>query len=139
MFKNNIEEAKFLPKYFLWLFLRYRNWFSQIIPTFLGWLLTLRLKEGVPVIKTVETYLPPLPTKVTDYETIYNYMVYLKGCASDMNTPYVNITLDVGAAMNAYKVLWNYPILFKNILIHLGDFHFIKENFKAAINILLFK
>ena len=23
--------------------------------------------------------------------------------------PYVNITLDVGAAINAYKFLWNYP------------------------------
>ena len=47
---------------------------------------------------------------------------------------YVNITLDIGAAINAYKVLWSYPNIFKNIVIHLGDFHFMKENFKVTGN-----
>ena len=42
---------------------------------------------------------------------------------------YVNITLDVGAAMSAFKLLWNYPEKFGNVIIHLGDFHFIKDNF----------
>ena len=27
----------------------------------------------------------------------------------EVNMPYVNVTLDVGAAMNAYKLWWNYP------------------------------
>ena len=49
--------------------------------------------------------------------------------ADEENMPYVNVTLDVGAAVNAYKVIWNYPEKFKNVIIHLGDFHFIKENF----------
>ena len=44
---------------------------------------------------------------------------------------YVNITLDVGAAINAYKVLWNFTSKFKNIVIHLGDFHCVKEAFAA--------
>ena len=43
--------------------------------------------------------------------------------------PFVNVSLDVGAAMNAYKLTWNYPEKFRNVIIHLGDFHFIKENF----------
>ena len=43
--------------------------------------------------------------------------------------PYVNITLDVGAAVSAFKLLWNYPERFGNVIIHLGGFHFIKENF----------
>ena len=42
---------------------------------------------------------------------------------------YANITLDVGAAMTAYKVLLNYQERFKNVIIHLGDFHFMKEVF----------
>jgi len=42
---------------------------------------------------------------------------------------YVNVTLDVGAAMNAFKTVWQYPIRFKNVIIHLGDCHFMKENF----------
>ena len=39
--------------------------------------------------------------------------------------------MDVGAAVNAYKLSWNYPGRFKNVLIHLGDFHFLKENFNV--------
>ena len=45
--------------------------------------------------------------------------------------PYVNITLDVGAAMNAYKLIWNFQERFRNVVIHLGDFHFMKENFQV--------
>ena len=43
--------------------------------------------------------------------------------------PFVNVTLDVGAAMNAFKVVWNYPETFHNVVIHLGDFHLMKEIF----------
>ena len=43
--------------------------------------------------------------------------------------PYVNITLDLGAVMPAYQVVWNYPNIFSTVIIHLGDFHFMKEAF----------
>ena len=46
-----------------------------------------------------------------------------------MNMPHVNKTMDVGAAMTAYKVLRNFPNHFKNEMHHLGDFQFTKENF----------
>ena len=42
---------------------------------------------------------------------------------------YANITFDIGIAINAHKVLWNYPECFKHIIIHFGDFHFMKEIF----------
>ena len=48
-----------------------------------------------------------------------------------MNMPYVNVTLDVGPAINAYKLLWKYSQQFSNVIIHLGDFHMMKENFKV--------
>ena len=48
-----------------------------------------------------------------------------------MSMPYVNATLDVGAAVNAYKLCWNYPERFKNVLIHLSYFHFLKTNFNV--------
>ena len=54
--------------YFLWLFLRWRNHVDQILPTFSGWQLQNRQKE-IPTYqlkKTVETYLPPIPSKVVD-------------------------------------------------------------------------
>ena len=40
---------------------------------------------------------------------------------------YVNITL-----INAFKVLWNRKEEFKNVVVYLGDFHFMKENFQAS-------
>ena len=46
--------------------------------------------------------------------------------AEEVNMLYVSVMLDVGAAVNAYKLCWNYPERFKNVLIHLGDFHFLK-------------
>ena len=58
-------------------------------------------------------------------------MTCLQRLAKHVDMPYVNITLDVGAAINAHKLLWNYSETFNNVVIHLGDFHFIKENFKV--------
>lgn len=58
-------------------------------------------------------------------------MKYLKGLADFSNMPYVNITKDIGAAINAFKVIWNYPVEFNNIVIHPGDFHLSKERFKV--------
>ena len=44
---------------------------------------------------------------------------------------YVNITLDIGAAINAYKIQWSHPDIFANKVSHPGDFHFLKHNFKV--------
>ena len=72
---------------------------------------------------------------MTDFSTIFAYFDYLQKLAADVNMPYVNITLDVGAAVNAYKALWSQPSQYKNIVIQPGDFHFMKENFKVRISI----
>ena len=78
------------------------------------------------------TYLHPVNSKVTKFDTIYPYFEYLQQLAAEANMPYVNITLDVVAAMSSFKLLWNYPEKFGNVIIHLGDFHFIKENFSLT-------
>ena len=75
------------------------------------------------------TYLPPIDAKVTEFSTINQYLSYMQKLAEEANMPYVNASLDVGAAMNAYKLISNHPKKFGNVIIHLGDFHFIKENF----------
>ena len=36
---------------------------------------------------------------------------------------YTRITVDVGAAEKYYEVIWNNPDKFKDVIIHLGDFH----------------
>ena len=40
----------------------------------------------------------------------------------DMNMSYINVTLDVGATISAYKLLWNTPNSFPMLLFILGIF-----------------
>ena len=53
----------------------------------------------------------------------------MQSLCQEANMPFVNVTLDLGAGMNAYKLIWNYSEEFANAVIHLGDFHFMKESF----------
>ena len=62
--------------------------------------------------RTFEIYLPPLPAKATDPNTIYEYMSYLESITAKVNMKYVDTTLHMGAAINAFKVLWTYPETF---------------------------
>ena len=59
--------------------------------------------------------------------------MHLKNASASVNMPYINITLDVGAAINAYKTIWSHQEEYKNISIHLGCFHFLKENFQVIL------
>ena len=129
------ECIEFSSKYFLWLWLRRQNGFDQIFSTFSGFLLKNRDKTGL--VKTVTTYLPPLTSKVTEFATIDTYLKYLQTLSNEMNMPYVNVTLDVGAAINAFKLVWNKSETFGNVVIHLGDFHFMKENFQVSATYLI--
>ena len=124
------QESPYLANYLLWIILRKLNATDQTVSTYSGWRIHVKkLNSSTGLKKTVLTYLPPINAKVTEFATIYQYLRYLQRLAAEVNMPYVNVTLDVGAAMNAERMLWNYPDTFKNVLIHLGDFHFMKENF----------
>ena len=59
-------------------------------------------------------------------------MKYLQNLADDVIMPYVNITVDCGAIVNVFKTKWSQQETLKNIVIHLGDFHFIKGNFHVS-------
>ena len=58
-------------------------------------------------------------------------MEYLQPLANEVGMPYVNITLDAGAAISAYKYFWNNYYIFNTVIILPGDFHLMKENFKV--------
>ena len=60
-------------------------------------------------------------------------MTYPQSLAASSNMPHVKITLNVDAAINSYKFLWSNFTCFKNVVIHLGDFHVMKENFQVSI------
>ena len=126
---NNYNNHNFQEKYLIWLLFRLLNDKDQTIPTTNGWQLNLRKQNFKGDIKkTIVTYLPPIAAKVTEFETIYQHLSYLQELSLSANMIYVNITLNIGAAMNCYKVIWNYQYQFSDIVIHPGDFHFIKEH-----------
>ena len=58
---------------------------------------------------------------------------YLQTLATKVDMPHVNIMLDVGAAINVYKYLWNNYDIFNTVVIQLGNFHFMRENFKVNL------
>ena len=109
--------------YLLWVIRRKQNAFDQLVPIYSGWKSQMRRKDtGTAANKRTEYYLLPVTSKITDYETIHKYVEYLKTLASEVGMPYVNIMLHVGAAINAYKYLWNNYDIFNFVVIHLGDF-----------------
>ena len=62
-------------------------------------------------------------------------MEYFLKLSKAMHMKYVNITLDIGAAMNAYKFLWEKLEQFSNVVIHIGDFQYLKEDFKVILSL----
>ncbi len=133
--ESNFSVEGFHFLYFIWTYGRKYMSTSgqQLIPGFKGWLVKLRLENKATVKKTHETFLPPINAKVTEFSTIQKYLEYLQNISKSANMKYVNVTLDVGAAINAYKTIWCHPERFGNVIIHLGSFHFIKENFKVCL------
>ena len=81
--------------------------------------------------RTELTYLPPINMKVTDFKTIIMYLEHRQALASCVNMKYVNVTLDCGAAVNTFKIIWQYPLKFNNVVIHLETLTFMKENFQV--------
>ena len=129
LLESSYDVKQFSKQYFIWLLSRKQNEFDQVIPNYYGWTLKNRTQNKEKVEKTLEVYLPPINAKVTQFETIKKYLDYLTLLSNSANMPYVNIFLDVGAAMNAYKFIWNNPRAYSTIVLHLGSFHFMKENF----------
>ena len=134
-FNEPIDET-----FLLWVIFRNRNAKDQMVPNFSGWLLKQR-KNDIPTSslrQTSETYLPPIVSKVSEFKTIESYFEYLETLSKQCNMPYTNITLDVGATINAFKFLWGNQTRFRNIVIHLGDFHLMKENFQVSTDFYTF-
>ena len=70
------DKSLFESLHYLWLYLRKQNGYDQILPIFSGCLVRERMKEipKTALKKTTETYFPPITSKVTDFETISNYI-----------------------------------------------------------------
>ena len=126
--ESNCSLREFSGKIFTWLYLCYCNRFEQVYANISEMLLRLWQRQFNIQLKTIskaiKTYLPPLTIKVTDSETKYLYLKYFQGLPKEMDMPYVNVTLHVEAAINAYKLLANTPNSFPMLLSIFGIIHF---------------
>ena len=91
------------------------------IPRFAGLVAKLFGKNDFQ--RTYLTYLPPITKPITDYSTIIEIFYQSRILSQKRNIQYTHITMDVGAAMKAFQVIWNNKIRWSDILIHPGDFH----------------
>ena len=113
---------------FLWKLLRFaHSTGNQSISRFVGWVLLIcGTQNSSP---TILTFLPPILQPITDYSTITECIFQSQKLSKAANMTYTHITIDGGAASKFYHVLWNNPEEFKNVIIHLGDFHGLQEFF----------
>ena len=126
--QSQCDVEKFNNLYEKWTTSRLLASKDQVEPNFAGFCVK-SAEEGTILEETKLTYLPPINAPITDFPTTCKIFEVIQKRAGRVNMQYANITFDIGAAINAHKVLWNYPERFKNIIIHLGDFHFMKEIF----------
>ena len=104
-----------------WKSVRYLNSSNQRNPRFVGWIIYKFQRAHSEATKM--TYLPPILTPITEYATIIEMFHVSRQLAKQSNMAYTHITLDVGAAIKAFHVVWNNPQAWSDIFIHLGDFH----------------
>ena len=93
---------------------------KQSIPRFIGYVTKIFGKECT---KTILTFLPPLIRPITEYSTVCETIYRSIKLSKFANMCYTHITVDIGAAEKYYKVIWNNQEEFKDVIIHLGDFH----------------
>ena len=58
-----------------------KNGFDQIAPVFKGWMFQIRSLDQQDITKTVESYQPPIASKVIDLETMQQYLSYFQTLA----------------------------------------------------------
>ena len=68
-----------------------------------GWL--LKERDNKNMVKIELTYLVSIPSNVTEFKTILNYIRFHQKLAEEVNIPYIRITLDMGATINGFNVL----------------------------------
>ena len=124
--RNNLQEKvdSFERFYMVWVILRLLNSADPELPMLSSW--SIRVQKKIQnynnLQKTKLTYLPPINAPITDFATMAKVFETVQERAKRKNTLYANITLDVGAAMTAYKVLWNYQDKLKMLSFILATF-----------------
>ena len=133
LFDNNTERTTSNHSYadsliLLWKLQRIAHKSNQVVSyRYVGWISSI-FKE-LDSLKTNITFLPVIRNPITEFSTVLECIHQSQILSKKCNMIYTHITTDVGAATKFYQVIWNNPIEFKNVLIHLGDFHAIQALF----------
>ena len=98
----------------------------QSVSNFIGWVTKLHQRAS---LKTIIVYLPPIRNPINEYSTVIECILQSQKLSESANMQYTHITVDAGAAMKFYQVVWNNADEFKTVLIHLGDLHGFMEFF----------
>ena len=113
----------------LWKAFRYAGIEKKNIPRFAC--LVVKLFGRIDLQHTYLTYLPPITKPITEYGTIIEIFYQSRILSQKFNMQYTHITMDVGAAMKAFQVIWKNPIIWSDILIYPGDFHCMSMFFRS--------
>ena len=105
----------------LWKTFRYAGIEKKNILRFAG--LVAKLFGRTDLQRTYLTYLTPITKPITDYSTVVEIFYQSRILPQKCNMQYTRITMDVGAAIKVFQVIWNKQIIWSDILIHPGDFH----------------
>ena len=103
---------------------------KQEIAWFVGWITQQqpRLQKNTKI-----TFLPPIRYPISNYTTVLECIVKSQKLARASNMNYTHITVNAGAAAKFYHIIvviiWNNPVEFNDVLIHLGDFPGMMEFF----------
>ena len=105
----------------LWKAFWYAATEKKNIPSFAG--LVPKLFRRTDLQRTYLTYLRPITKPITEYSTIIEIFYQSRIFSQKCNMKYTHVTIPAGAAMKAFQVIWNNPIIFSDILIYPGYFH----------------
>ena len=97
-----------------WKILRYGNRKEQSHPRFSGFVFKSYKQDHSQ--KTFLTYLPPIETPIGDYNTLNEVFTPSEKMAKEANMKYTNITMDCGAAIKAFHVIWNLYTCILNVM-----------------------
>ena len=121
---NHIEEETYESTHdqllTIWKFMRYLSTNQDEIPCFIGLITLLNSQKR---LQTSLTYLPPLQNPITEVYTIIQIFEISQNLSKQANMKYTHMIFDLGAAMKGFHVIWNQKELWKDIIIHLRDFH----------------
>ena len=106
---------------------------KQEIVWFVGWIAQATTSSSK---NTKITFLPSIRYPISNCSTVLECIVKSQKLARASNMKYTNITVDAGAAAKFYHIIWNNPVEFNDVLIHIGDFHGMMEFFSIIGKII---